>query len=137
MPINYSEYPPNWKNEIRPAVLKRAKDCCEKCRVQNYSVIKREKNGTFRLINQVEWDMVYSKIKHSQYTMSGALKKLGFTKIILTIAHLDHDKLNHDVSLDRLLALCQKCHLKLDLKHHQENRKYGRNHKKNNFKLEL
>ena len=35
-------------------------------------------------------------------------------KIILTIAHLDHDEENWNVSMDRLAALCQKCHLRYD-----------------------
>lgn len=68
---------------------------------------------------------------------SMALDGVKFTKIILTIAHLDHDKLNHDVKLDRLKALCQRCHLKYDMSHHVDNRKYGRKHKDNNLKLDL
>lgn len=36
-------------------------------------------------------------------------------KIVLTIAHLDHDEENHDVSIDRLNALCQQCHLRYDV----------------------
>ena len=32
-------------------------------------------------------------------------------KVVLTVAHLDHDELNHEVSLDRLKAMCQQCHL--------------------------
>lgn len=59
------------------------------------------------------------------------------TKVVLTIAHLDHDKFNHDVDLKRLKALCQKCHLQYDLPRHIANRKYGRNHDKNNYKLDL
>ena len=35
-------------------------------------------------------------------------------KIVLTIAHLDHDEQNWDVKYDRLAALCQKCHLRYD-----------------------
>lgn len=31
MPIDYNKYPPNWKTEIRPAVLKRADNKCECC----------------------------------------------------------------------------------------------------------
>jgi len=137
MPINYKEYPENWFTEIRPAVLARANNCCESCGVSNYAVIIRNKNGTFRKPTQVEWDMVNSSIKHSGYSRSGAFKKHKFTKIILTIAHLDHDKLNHDVNIERLRAWCQRCHLKYDMKHHVANRKYGRNHKINNLKLEL
>lgn len=36
------------------------------------------------------------------------------TKIVLTIAHLDHDELNHDVEMNRLMAMCQLCHLQYD-----------------------
>lgn len=50
------------------------------------------------------------------------------TKVVLTIAHLDHDSDNHNVSDDRLAALCQKCHLQYDLKRHIAKRKYGENY---------
>lgn len=79
MPINYKKYPPNWKSEIRPAILERANHKCEKCGAENY--------------------------KPNPITGS---------KVVLTIAHLDHDETNHDVSLDRLMAMCQKCHLTYD-----------------------
>ena len=32
------------------------------------------------------------------------------SKVIITIAHLDHDPENWEVKDDRLAALCQKCH---------------------------
>jgi hypothetical protein len=35
-------------------------------------------------------------------------------RVILTIAHLDHDETNWKVSDDRLKAMCQKCHLDYD-----------------------
>lgn len=35
-------------------------------------------------------------------------------KVVLTIAHLDHDENNWDVPYDRLRALCQRCHLRYD-----------------------
>lgn len=38
-------------------------------------------------------------------------------KVFLQVAHLDHDPENHKVSLDRLLSLCQPCHLKNDREH--------------------
>ena len=37
-------------------------------------------------------------------------------KVILTIAHLDHDETNHEVKDDRLMAMCQICHLRYDAK---------------------
>lgn len=137
MPVDYSKYPKNWFSEIRPAVLARANNLCEWCGVENYAIIKREKDGTFRCLYHEEHDMIHAKVKYSGYTKPGAMKKLGFTKIILTIAHLDHDKDNHEVDLERLKALCQKCHLGYDMKNHVANRKYGRNHKENNLKLDL
>ena len=36
-------------------------------------------------------------------------------RIILTIAHLDHDETNWNVSIDRLKALCQRCHIRYDV----------------------
>ena len=44
-------------------------------------------------------------------------------RIILTVAHLDHDPENWDVSDDRLAALCQKCHLTHDAPMKAANRK--------------
>ncbi len=127
MPIDYSQYPPNWKTEIRPAVLKRAGNCCEDCAVPNHELIYRPTKG------KSDWKLMPEG--HEADAM--ALDGIKFTKIILTIAHLDHDKLNHDVKLDRLKALCQRCHLRYDMNHHVANRKFGRDHKKNNFTLDL
>ena len=125
MPIDYSEYPKNWFSEIRPAILKRADNKCEICGVQNHAYIHRFGKG----IN--DWKYWPEEMESESWTIDG--KKS--TKIVLTIAHLDHDKSNHDVDLTRLKALCQKCHLQMDIHHHVRNRKYGRNHTKINYKL--
>lgn len=65
----------------------------------------------------------------ANYTIKHKLNSCKITKVVLTIAHLDHDKFNHDVKDDRLAALCQKCHLAYDLPRHINNRKYGRNYR--------
>lgn len=78
MPIDYKKYPPNWKTEIRPAVLARANNCCEFCGVENRTI------------------------------------RPDGVKVVLTVAHLDHDETNWNVSIDRLRALCQRCHLRYD-----------------------
>ena len=57
------------------------------------------------------------------------------SKVVLSIAHLDHDKDNHEVKDERLAALCQACHLKYDSGRHIENRKFGRNFRKNQLNL--
>ena len=38
MPIDYKKYPPNWKTEIRPHILKRETNCCKFCGVKNYAI---------------------------------------------------------------------------------------------------
>lgn len=127
MPIDYSRYPPNWKTEIRPAVLERANNCCEFCGVENYSMQwrgrKQVREGK-RLKKRV---FLYRSEEAAladgcNYTTVGGgkqpYKEIGIyqTKVILTIAHLDHDEENWDVELDRLRALCQLCHLQYDAK---------------------
>lgn len=57
------------------------------------------------------------------------------SKVVLTVAHIDHDKKNN--RFGNLAALCQKCHLKHDLPHHIQNRKYGRNWKRSQLELGL
>jgi hypothetical protein len=46
-------------------------------------------------------------------------------KVVLTIAHLDHDETNYDVQDERLKAACQLCHLRYDAKekYHRQLRK--------------
>lgn len=55
------------------------------------------------------------------------------TKVVLTVAHVDHDKTNN--RFDNLKAWCQRCHLAHDQEHHIYNRKYGRNAKDNQYSL--
>jgi hypothetical protein len=40
-------------------------------------------------------------------------------KVVLTIAHMDHDETHADP--ERCRALCQRCHLRWDSKHHARN----------------
>jgi hypothetical protein len=55
------------------------------------------------------------------------------SKVILTVAHLDHDITNN--SFFNLMAMCQRCHLRYDAKHHSQTR---RNNKfKNQLTLNL
>lgn len=50
------------------------------------------------------------------------------SKVILTVAHLDHDTANNTDG--NLMALCQRCHLQYDAAHHAENAKATRAAKK-------
>ena len=110
MPVDYAIYPPDWRTERRPGILERAAHRCEECHVENYSLVERHyKNGEVRM-----------------------------TKIVLTVAHLDHDPENWDVSDNRLRAWCRRCHLNYDRQECQARRvgrqaashRFGKNFKK-------
>lgn len=114
MPIDYSRYPPNWKKEIVPAVLLRAYNKCECCGLENKSTV-------YGIRMWIKEDVRY-KYKSIWFRNEQDAKRESTNgdvwniKVVLTIAHLDHDEENWDVSLDRLKAMCQLCHLRYDAK---------------------
>ncbi|RZJ89981.1 MAG: hypothetical protein EOO20_09510 [Chryseobacterium sp.] len=124
MPINYKEYPKDWR-VIRERILTRAEHKCEFCGIPNHIFILRTGKG----IN--DWVLWPDGMESEAWTADG----LKATRIILTIAHLDHDKTNHQVSDDRLKALCQKCHLQYDMPRHVANRKRNREVKRGQLNL--
>jgi hypothetical protein len=110
MPCNYNNYPSNWKTVIRPAILERAKGCCEQCGVKNHSLIHRNGSG---MNDWVYWP-------EGMESESWSLDGLKSTFIVLTISHTDHDTTHNDYS--NLRALCQKCHLNHDKHYHRSNK---------------
>ena len=125
MPIDYSKYPTNWKTEIVPRILKRANNKCEICGLENHSfvtsckiwvkvVLETSKGMTTGYRLKTFWLETKSDVKRfDEFSMANYFKKV---KVVLTVAHLDHDETNHDVIDDRLKALCQYCHLNYDAK---------------------
>lgn len=113
-PENKKLYPKNWK-EIRQQILERANNECEFCGVENHEIGYRNKDGIF--------------IRTPSLSYQEAAKHLGYKvfKIVLTIAHLDHNPQNNNP--ENLRALCQKCHLNYDKEHHAESRKKTRKNK--------
>ena len=102
MPIDYSRYHPQWKDLIRPDILKRDEFRCAFCGVEHKVKGYRQRDGTFVKCdeNRLEW---------------AAVNGFKVIRIILTVAHLDHDIKNNNY--DNLKALCQRCHLNYDRKH--------------------
>lgn len=118
-PENKKRYPKNW-HEITAKIRARAGDKCEFCNAPNRETIARGNGidaGTYALMD----GKLYSEktgehlgwVKGSEYDLK------NFVKIVLTVAHLDHTPENCDES--NLKALCQKCHLTYDAKHHAFN----------------
>jgi len=124
MPIDYSKYPPNWK-QIRVRILERDGQKCKFCNVPNHEVIFRGHLIDEPLdieIYQDDQGKVYDA-SNSKYLFENLFAPIAplsgdpnqqAIKVVLTIAHLDHDEWNHDVQDDRLAALCQRCHLRYD-----------------------
>jgi 5-methylcytosine-specific restriction endonuclease McrA len=123
MPIkaeNRARYPANWK-EIRASILERAGNCCEQCRVANGDMIVRGIDSCAGTFQRYEGDgEVYDAETGRLLGRRKASEYLGnrWTRIVLTIAHLDHVPENCDPS--NLKALCQRCHLAYDAEHHAE-----------------
>lgn len=108
MPIDYTKYPPNWKTEIRPAILERAGNRCEFCGVPNGEIVYRNKSRRCR-------------------GQSTSYSNITPVKIVLTVAHLNHDIT--DNRPENLRALCQRCHLTHDKEQHAQTRRRNRREK--------
>lgn len=133
MPIDYKEYHPKW-TLIRRLILKRAKNRCEWCGRKNYSIVDKE---TKKYPIHSKWEAFHQILynPHTGWTYNALLKHFGFTKIVITVAHLDHDKNNN--RFNNLAALCQRCHLGHDKNEHINNRKYGRKWRENQLKIKI
>lgn len=115
MPINYTKYPPDWE-ERRKRILKRANNCCEKCGVANGILVYSVKlygggHEWFMWRNQAE---AMARCLWKIENVGEPIVRL--VKVVLTIAHLDHDEENWNVEDERLEAMCQLCHLQYDIK---------------------
>lgn len=138
MPINYKLYHPKWSLISRLIRFVRAKNCCEKCGVGNYLVTRKNKiDGSFEIRHYHGSNNYKSAKELCNHTNTCEEDGEGkWVVVVLTVAHIDHDKTNNKFS--NLAALCQRCHLKHDIKQHTANRKYGRHHKeKHQLKLKI
>jgi len=122
MPIDYTKYPANWLKEIRPRIMARANNMCESegCDYVHLEEVwavkyKGKTSGWFRSFEEAEAmpKSIEAKKINGKLQQVPNPKKV---KVILTIAHLDHDETNHEVQDERLKALCQLCHLRYDAK---------------------
>ena len=124
MPIDYKEYHPKWSLISRLIRYRRAGNCCEICGVPNGSIIYRPHRDKSLWELAPDGNYIECLFIHSVHKLS---------KITLTVAHLDHNKANNRFT--NLKALCNRCHLVHDAKHHQWSRKYGRKTREINGKL--
>lgn len=126
MPINYADYPQNWKTEIRPAVLKRAGNKCEFCGIGNHLLVLRGRWQGQDVYQNDEGEIfsaTNSERLGADYVGEVAedAPERKFIRIVLTVAHLDHNIENNEMG--NLRALCQRCHNRLDAKDRAASRK--------------
>lgn len=136
MPINKSDYPPNWP-EISNQVKEDAGWCCEWCQAPHMAIIQRNRPNDLPGWTTVLYiDETGIGIVSTDTLTWSRLRFHGLTKVILTTEHLDRNTKNNDS--DNLAALCQRCHLSHDILQHVANRKYGRRHnKQHQLKLKI
>lgn len=134
MPCDYSKYPPNFRSEIRPRILARAKNRCEICGAKNRAHGYRDKSGKWWDSRKIESELELHGIDH--FETGGVLghcwDKQGNptkpTKIVLTVAHW-HNADPMDCRDENLKAACQYCHLNHDKDLHQTNARLTRERK--------
>ena len=140
MPCNYKLYPSNWKTEIVPKVKARENNCCAFCGVKNYSVGYRKGSQFIPTVGnemhdkagngELSYKEARELVKHCNECADDNL-----IVIVLTVAHLNHDINNNDLS--NLKALCQKCHLDYDKDHHKKNSRETLKKKKGIIELQF
>lgn len=119
MPIDYKKYPDNWLTEIRPRILKRANYTCEfeGCDFKHGETVWSVKyRGKTQAWYRNKEDADAHQPKSFEMKKGEIVPNPKPVKVILTVAHLDHDESNHDVKDERLKAGCQLCHLRYDAK---------------------
>lgn len=95
-------YPPDWR-AIRAAILERADHCCEFCWVPN---------KTWRNNQTQTWT------RNKKVAERWIAEGYSVTRIVLTIAYLDHPPEHNDSA--NLRALCQRCYLAHDQDPHRQ-----------------
>ena len=101
-PENKNRYPKNWPEISRRICFERAGGQCEQwLTYQSYD----------------------GPVTHRCEARHGESHPVTGSKVILTVAHLDHNPENCDD--DNLKAMCQRCHLRYDQHHHKACDKTG------------
>jgi len=146
-PENKNLYPENWP-EIRANVLKRDHGKCRGCGLRNHSVGNRDEDGHFlgtggNIYHDLAGDgLSYPSLEPLSYSeareLAGFLNEndddgYHYIVIVLTVAHLDHDPTNNEMS--NLASLCQRCHNRYDRNHRSET--IRRNKLKGQLQLKL
>lgn len=128
MPIREADrnrYPKNWR-VISERIRDRAGQRCE-CTGQcgdSHSILGRDRcnapNGILVLRHLAEpWRWCTASVFEGATLSDAGEWARKAVKIVLTVAHLDHTP--EHCEPENLLAMCQRCHLRMDAEQHQHN----------------
>lgn len=126
-PANMLKYPggsiksPEWR-AIRARIGERSGWKCEKCQAPHMTLVARGTYNGRDAYMAVETREVYCAETGLYITRMRSTSEFNarhVLKIILTVAHLNHDE--SDCRDENLAHLCQRHHLRLDAKHHARN----------------
>ena len=111
MPVNYKNYPSNWKYISRYIRFLRAGNKCETCGAENY--------------------------KPHPVTGSKVVLTVAHVNHIKKDCRFNPDYYDPKDKGNNLVAECQRCHLTRDRKNHVNNRKYGKGYRKDQYRLKF
>lgn len=116
MPIraeNKARYPKNW-HEISMRIRTRAEHKCEECGIPNYEKGGRDPSGKWhKVLPTGDNGLRLTWPDEGEYAWCEDWPhKLRIVRIVLTVAHLDHQPEN--CADDNLRCWCQRCHNRYD-----------------------
>lgn len=127
MPMQREHYPADW-DAISLRIREREAQRCKFCGVENHTYGARAIDGSWVPEGETAMRFEMGDISEAEYIRKPK-------RIVLTVAHLDHDMTNNDES--NLAALCQQCHLRHDAQQHAQNAARTRKRKRYAGQLEL
>lgn len=141
MPIDYKNYPNNWKEISAMIRLDRAAERCEctgLCGIDH----KAEAESQPEVLALVAELKPKLHVSHRCMAINGASHPITGSTVVLTVAHVCKDVCEVMKREGRLCgitlhlrAMCQRCHLKYDAPEHRANAAATRRAQKNNMEL--
>lgn len=117
-PENKNRYPKDWA-AISASIRERAHNRCEECGVKNYELGGRRKHdGAWMKAHPIGTDgMSTTWPQPGEWAWCGdaehqGIARLRIVRIVLTVAHLDHQPENCNPA--NLRCWCQRCHNRYD-----------------------
>lgn len=124
MPFDRSKYPPDW-DRISRETRERAGQRCERCKAPNHAVVWRCQ-GSYIFDDGRAYDDETGAFLG--YVRGSELPVGRFVRIVLTVAHVNHDTTDNRPA--NLRCWCQKHHLAHDRELHTEHARATRRSRK-------